>query len=565
MKGYRMSSTDKPALHQGSLSATKIYTGSDAPNTSGDTASPPNGSLYVRRDPTGAAPQGEVGVYEYAPSYTPTGLSAVPAGWRPLAGGEVINVKRFGATGNGTTDDYPAIASAIAAARKTGSFGTGAEGAIVFFPPGVYRITKPLDCTLGQFTLQGSGRIQSVIRGDTGAGHAIVELVGARFCALRDLLLDTVGMQTPSTVGVLMARTDLNGFAEFASNISIDNVVINLHSSATANGGNGTVGLYNYCCEITDYQNVMSIADTGAVYTSNNLFSLNSVHRPIGTTRGMFNGSSSMTVCTMTGANWLGGIRGPALRLNGCANIKVDAYLSNLWEEHQSEGVTGPSTYAINVTAQLTDFEYHGSMEGFPRLLRNESFISGMRLHAYSSWSETDPRIYLDRIPGEVSHATIRDSVIDVVPTPDSLVVPPGGSTFPAQGYLIDSTTEMASRVLGSLLWLRYGKVRIQNTWANSELQGNVVISLNDLANVVFSAPTKKANLIHAYDKTEASGVVLDGKLANGVRLDAGKLGVGNAASATTISAPGTVVKKIEVFDASGTSLGFVPVYASIT
>lgn len=39
-------------------------------------------------------------------------------------------------------------------------------------------------------------------------------------------------------------------------------------------------------------------------------------------------------------------------------------------------------------------------------------------------------------------------------------------------------------------------------------------------------------------------------------------LGVGNSAAATT---PGTVVRRIEVFDASGASLGFVPVYNSIT
>ena len=40
-----------------------------------------------------------------------------------------------------------------------------------------------------------------------------------------------------------------------------------------------------------------------------------------------------------------------------------------------------------------------------------------------------------------------------------------------------------------------------------------------------------------------------------------GNLGVGNSAAATT---PGSVVKKIEVFDASGISLGFVPVYDAI-
>lgn len=39
-------------------------------------------------------------------------------------------------------------------------------------------------------------------------------------------------------------------------------------------------------------------------------------------------------------------------------------------------------------------------------------------------------------------------------------------------------------------------------------------------------------------------------------------LGVGNSAVATT---PGTVTRKIEVFDASGASLGFIAVYGSIT
>lgn len=39
-------------------------------------------------------------------------------------------------------------------------------------------------------------------------------------------------------------------------------------------------------------------------------------------------------------------------------------------------------------------------------------------------------------------------------------------------------------------------------------------------------------------------------------------IGVGNSAAATT---PGTVTRKIEVFDASGASLGFIPVYDAIT
>lgn len=54
------------------------------------------------------------------------------------------------------------------------------------------------------------------------------------------------------------------------------------------------------------------------------------------------------------------------------------------------------------------------------------------------------------------------------------------------------------------------------------------------------------------------TGLTLD---SGNVRV-AGNLGVGNSAAATT---PGTVVKKIEIFDASGTSLGFIAVYDSIT
>jgi len=45
-------------------------------------------------------------------------------------------------------------------------------------------------------------------------------------------------------------------------------------------------------------------------------------------------------------------------------------------------------------------------------------------------------------------------------------------------------------------------------------------------------------------------------------RLEVGTLGVGNSAAATT---PGNVVKKIEVFDNAGNSLGFLAVYDSIS
>lgn len=61
---------------------------------------------------------------------------------------------------------------------------------------------------------------------------------------------------------------------------------------------------------------------------------------------------------------------------------------------------------------------------------------------------------------------------------------------------------------------------------------------------------------------TAANAAQLFSVTYGGKALAVGGIGVGNSAAATT---PGTVTKKMEVFDAAGTSLGFVPIYDAIT
>jgi hypothetical protein len=53
----------------------------------------------------------------------------------------------------------------------------------------------------------------------------------------------------------------------------------------------------------------------------------------------------------------------------------------------------------------------------------------------------------------------------------------------------------------------------------------------------------------------------------NSTNLLAGLDSAGNLRTTKTVAAttPGSVVKKLEIFDASGTSLGFMPVYDAIT
>ena len=47
----------------------------------------------------------------------------------------IVNVKDYGAVGDGSHDDYYAIQSAIAAINTQG-------GGIMFFPPGIYKINQ---------------------------------------------------------------------------------------------------------------------------------------------------------------------------------------------------------------------------------------------------------------------------------------------------------------------------------------------------------------------------------------------------------------------------------------
>ena len=90
-----------------------------------------------------------------APGKGGTGLSSCPEGegltWQSGAlvcshtftdlqdkGGQVFNVKAYGAVGDGVTDDIAALNSALTAADA-------ADGAIIYFPPGTYILASTWD------------------------------------------------------------------------------------------------------------------------------------------------------------------------------------------------------------------------------------------------------------------------------------------------------------------------------------------------------------------------------------------------------------------------------------
>jgi hypothetical protein len=100
-----------------------------------------------------------------------SGASYTPANWNTHAAFGV-NVKDFGAVGDGTTDDTTAIQAAITYAQSlvTTSPSTAlGTGAVVYFPRGTYLITTTILVTVSNIILQGESSASSVITANSPA------------------------------------------------------------------------------------------------------------------------------------------------------------------------------------------------------------------------------------------------------------------------------------------------------------------------------------------------------------------------------------------------------------
>jgi len=101
------------------------------------------------------------------------------------------------------------------------------------------------------------------------------------------------------------------------------------------------------------------------------------------------------------------------------------------------------------------------------------------------------------------------------------------------------------------------GKLSTLNVQA---LTADRVITVPDAAGTLTlrgNTVTGTGSVVLATAPTFPTTIAVTGKA-----LTTAGLGVGNSAAATTL---GTVVKKMEIFDAAGTSLGFIPIYDAIT
>lgn len=382
----------------------------------------------------------------------------------------IINVQDYGAKGDGTTDDGPAINAAIAAARKTGQYGTGLQGAPVYFPPGVYMVNEGLNCTVGQFNLVGAGPYQSVIRGNTGQ-YAIIDLTSSDYSTVNNLMLDTVGMANPSAIGILVARNATPGSQ--ATGVNLHNVVVRLDTNPSANGGNGTVGVYNFASEESVYQDALLRGDTGLYAGGGNLFKVTSAYQDI------LQGDQSMTQLRVSGASSLIGIAGPALRLDAGGDMEIHAYLTSHFNQFPGVDV---APYAIESTAIWTGLAFTGSVEAFPGFLRQSGdVLRGLRASPYMAAATGQGIVMLDGVE-------LADSDLAWIATADAIHF--GLTPWMVAGTGANSSVTSSRFQCGSAKG-------IQGTGTAA---GNLLMARSPAASVQVDFPNASGNLIIGTD-----------------------------------------------------------------
>ena len=148
-------------------------------------------------------------------------------------GGQVYNVKAYGAVGDYSADDTAAIQAAIdAAATAPGAPAWATAGGVVFFPAGTYRITSPLTLKSG-VTLQGASDRQ----------HASAIVAGSSMTTLiQDQSLLT------ETLNASVKNLHLNGDSaayyglhlRYCTSCTFDNVFITFTKSYAIHAVNGS-------------------------------------------------------------------------------------------------------------------------------------------------------------------------------------------------------------------------------------------------------------------------------------------------------------------------------------
>jgi hypothetical protein len=208
-------------------------------------------------------------------------------GWRRVFDGP-INVKWFGAVGNGNADDTIALQQALNAAHCAPSSGGAgpATGQSVFIPPGIYitdahgsggALTLTFSGGSAVHSIVGAGTSTAIVGKNVPAAHAILELLGstntaAVDCELRDLTL--VADTTYVDGGFSSSTCDKASFALRVGDAD-NGFVAERVSFESANGVRLKIAFTTSYAQIsTSFRNCTFIANVNGVWSGNAFYSI---------------------------------------------------------------------------------------------------------------------------------------------------------------------------------------------------------------------------------------------------------------------------------------------------
>lgn len=326
-----------------------------------------------------------------------------------------LNVKDFGAKGDGVTDDTVAIQAAIDVARVN-PFRT------IYFPSGIYLISDSLDITGtgggGSTAIKIEGEISepvygAIIRWDGANDRAMLDFVGSHGSSMKNIVIEApVG--APAMVGVLHGRP---GAGVSAGNHYWENVrvvgyflIASLYEATSESNTFIHVKLQNYY----DNANAYVYVRTGTV-----IFGVTSLYR----TLTAWNGNNSSL--------WLGG----SMHSFGSA-VTSAVYLSDINNlKIQNLNFYGEGSSIIQLEGEITNFVLDSIRMEAPDMLRhgihfigggwcynltvkNSDLIGGGNVNfgaVYGDDTEQFHQIHLEdcRIPaGDANHYLINADII---------------------------------------------------------------------------------------------------------------------------------------------------------
>lgn len=112
--------------------------------------------------------------------------------------------------------------------------------------------------------IEGEGRFATLIMGSPGKNKAVIECSGSQGFRLKDMSIS--GISGSVGVGIFTGSSTL---LNQSHQQHFQNIYVSIPTDATANGGNGTVGFWNFGSEENVHLDCYYEADQAAIFTSN--------------------------------------------------------------------------------------------------------------------------------------------------------------------------------------------------------------------------------------------------------------------------------------------------------